>query len=80
MAARKEKQEEQSVQRTQDLERMTELEGRAEEWSRLNQLVNHRPTELSQHERDEMVRRLREIDPCWYTGIGGGMQRTRNEA
>ena len=27
-----------------------------------------------------MEQPVREIDPCWDTGIGGGMQRTRNEA
>ena len=83
MAECKEGQEEQRVQKPQDLEQMAELEKQAEDWSRLNRRLNMRlpvMPPLSRHERDEMEQQVREIDPYWNTGSPGGVQRRRNEA
>ena len=78
MAKRKEKQEEERVQRSRDLDLMKECEERVSEWNQIdNQLCE---PGRSKDERKELLRRIRVIDPQYNTGYVGGIPSARKRA
>ena len=80
MAERKEKQEEERVQRSKDLDLMKELEEAVSEWVQIR--VQLREPGMSKDEKEGLLRRIRAIDPKYGTGasIPSGIKSIKKKA